>query len=49
MSKTFNMVGGGAGASLAIIRLNGTKPEPPPEHDVEGGWDFEEESTLTRS
>ena len=37
------LAGGGAGASLTIIRLNGTKPENPPEHDVEGGWDFEEE------
>ena len=36
------LVGGGAGASLTIIRLNGTKPETPPEHDVEGGWDYEE-------
>ena len=36
------LVGGGAGASLTIIRLNGTKPENYPEHDVEGGWDFEE-------
>ena len=37
------LAGGGAGASLTIIRLNGTKPENPPEHEVEGGWDFEEE------
>ena len=37
------LVGGGAGASLTIIRLNGSEPVNPPEHDVEGGWDFEEE------
>jgi len=37
------LVGGGAGASLTIIRLNGSKPANYPEHDVEGGWDFEEE------
>ena len=37
------LVGDGAGASLTIIRLNETKPENPPEHEVEGGWDFEEE------
>lgn len=36
------LVGGGAGASLTIIRLNGTKPENYPEHDVEGELDFEE-------
>ena len=37
------LVGGGAGASLTIIRLNGSKPANYPEHDIEGGWDLEEE------
>ncbi len=36
------LVGGGAGASLTIIRLNGSKPANYPEHDVDGGLDFEE-------
>ncbi len=37
------LVGGGAGASLSIIRLDGSNPASDSEHDVEGGWDFEEE------
>ena len=37
------LVGGGAGASLTIIRLNGSNSANSSEHDVEGGWDFEEE------
>ena len=37
------LAGGGAGASLTIIRLNGSKPANYPEHDIEGGWDLEEE------
>ena len=37
------LVGGGAGASLTIIRLNGSNSANNSEHDVEGGWGFEEE------
>ena len=37
------LVGGGAGASLSIIWLDGSNPASDSEHDVEGGWDFEEE------
>ena len=37
------LVGGGAGASLTIIRLDGSNLARGPEHDVEGELDFEVE------